>query len=320
MWITSNKVLPVIMLVVIPFSVTIIALLINGIAPIVVSNVAGFPYWFSYIYLISISGLVYAFYPIKFRNIERRGFTNLLIEHTWIKKILYFEVPILIAIISFFSLTSLVYYYDYDNYFSKQLTYFVYTIGDPIGQYNIIICCFEKPPLREVSFSGGNILQITLNGLMINLGFSVTAGIIWMILVSVRKDLGYYLAKTLFQTPSQEKEASKKWEYLVKGTKIYDKFLRNTLNLEINNARKIYSKILSDPNLNKNESMRLISDSFESNDKYEPIKSLSKILNIKNPDTFLVDESIGKKLKDMAIFFATIIPVAVTVIQLLLQR
>lgn len=170
MWITSSKVLPVIMLVVIPISVTIIALLINGIAPIVVSNVAGFPYWFSYIYLISISGLVYAFYPIKFGNIERRGFTNLLIEHTWIKKILYFEVPILIAIISFFSLTSLVYYYDYDNYFSKQLTYIIYTIGDPIGQYNIIICCFEKPPLREVSFSGGNILQITLNGLMINLG------------------------------------------------------------------------------------------------------------------------------------------------------
>jgi hypothetical protein len=320
MWITSSKVLPVIMLVVIPISVTIIALLINGIAPIVVSNVAGFPYWFSYIYLISISGVVYAFYPIKFRNIERRGFTNLLIEHTCIKKILYFEVPILIAIISFFSLTSLVYYYDYDNYFSKQLTYIIYTIGDPIGKYNIIICCFEQPPLREVSFSGGNILQITLNGLMINLGFSVTSGIIWMILVSVRKNLGYYLAKSLFQTPSQEKEATKKWEYLVKGIKIYDKFLRNTLNLEINNTRKIYSKILADPNLNKIESMRLISESFESNDKYEPIKSLSKILNIKNPDTFLVDESIGKRIKDMAIFFATIIPVAITVIQLLLQR
>jgi hypothetical protein len=320
MWITSSKVLPVIMLVVIPISVTIIALLINRIAPIVNVNVAGFPYWFSYIYLISISGLVYAFYPIKFRNIERRGFTNLLIEHTCIKKILYFEVPILIAIISFFSLTSLVYYYDYDNYFTIQLTYFIHTIGDPIGKYNIIICCFEKPPLREVSLSGGNILQITLNGLMINLGFSVTAGIIWMILVSVRKDLGYYIAKSLFQTPSQEKEASKKWEYLVKGIKIYDKFLRNTLNLEINNIRKIYSKILADPNLNKIESMRLISESFESNDKYEPIKSLSKILNIKNPDTFLVDESIGKRIKDMAIFFATIIPVAITVIQLLLQR
>jgi hypothetical protein len=318
MWLTSSKVLPVIMLVVIPISVTIIALLINGIAPIVIVNVAGLPYWFSYIYLISISGVVYAFYPIKFRNIKRRGFTNLLIEHTCIKKILYFEVPILIAIISFFSLNSLFYYYEYHNY-TKQLTYFIHTIGDPIGTYNIIICCFEKPPLRVLSQTGGNILQITLNGLMINLGFSVTAGIILMILVSARKELGYYFAKLLFQTIIPEKEESKKAEYLVKGTKIYDKFLRRTLNLEINNAKKIYSKILSDPNLNKNESMQLISDSFESNDKYEPIKCLSKILNVKDTDTFLVDESIWKRIKDMAIFFATIIPVAITIIQLLLR-
>ncbi|MGB7558614.1 MAG: hypothetical protein WBM37_08875, partial [Nitrososphaeraceae archaeon] len=106
----------------------------------------------------------------------------------------------------------------------------------------------------------------------------------------------------------------------IKATKLYDKYLRRTLNLEINNAKKIYSKILADPNLNKDESMRQISESFESNDKLEPIKSLSKILNIKDTDTFLVDESIGKKIKDMAIFFATIIPVTVTVIQFLLQK
>jgi hypothetical protein len=141
-----------------------------------------------------------------------------------------------------------------------------------------------------------------------------------MILVTVRKELGYYFAKLLFQTTIHEKEESKKAEYLIKATKLYDKYLRRTLNLEINNAKKIYSKILADPNLNKDESMRQISESFESNDKLEPIKSLSKVLNIKDTDTFLVDESIGKKIKDMAIFFATIIPVTVTVIQFLLQK
>ena len=94
--------------------------------------------------------------------------------------------------------------------------------------------------------------------------------------------------------------------------------MRRTLNLEINDAKKVYSKILSDPNLNKDESMRLITESFESDDKLEPIKCLSKILNVKDTDTFLVDESIVKRIKDMAIFFATIIPVVVTVIQLML--
>jgi hypothetical protein len=43
-------------------------------------------------------------------------------------------------------------------------------------------------------------------------------------------------------------------------------------------------------------------------------------MNVKETETFLVDESIGKRMRDMAIFFATIIPVAITVIQLLLQR
>jgi hypothetical protein len=52
----------------------------------------------------------------------------------------------------------------------------------------------------------------------------------------------------------------------------------------------------------------------------EPIKSFSKVLNVGDTETFLVDESIGKRIKDMAIFFATIIPVAVAVIQLLLPK
>jgi hypothetical protein len=90
--------------------------------------------------------------------------------------------------------------------------------------------------------------------------------------------------------------------------------------LKLTMAKRFYSKILSDSNLNKNESIQLISKSFDSRDRLEPIKCLSKIVNVKDTDAFLVDESIGKKLKDMAIFFATIIPVAITVIQLLLQR
>jgi hypothetical protein len=80
---------------------------------------------------------------------------------------------------------------------------------------------------------------------MTNLGFSVTAGIIWMVLVAAKKELEYYLAKSLFQSIAQENDESKKAQYLIKATKTYDKYLRRTLNLEINNVKKIYSKILS---------------------------------------------------------------------------
>jgi len=150
---------------------------------------------------------------------------------------------------------------------------------------------------------------------MTNLGFSVTAGIIWMILVTARKELRYHFAKVLFQSATHEREGSKKAQYFVKAVKAYDKYLRGTLNLEINNTKKIHSKIIADPDSNKNESIRLISESFESNDKVEPIKTLSKLTFEKDDnDTFLVEESIRMRIKDEAIFFATIIPVAIAVI------
>lgn len=112
----------------------------------------------------------------------------------------------------------------------------------------------------SVPVSGIFFAHYFFNGLMINLGLSVTAGIIWMVLVAARKELGYYLAKSLFQTATQEKEESKKAECLIKATKLYDKYLRRTLNLEINDAKRIYSKILSDSNENKNKSIQQISE------------------------------------------------------------
>lgn len=316
MWLTSSKVLPVIVLVVIPFFATILAPVISHFVPYIIYRVAGFTFIFSYVYLISAIGVVYSIYPVKFHNIKRRGFLNLMIEHAYVRKILYFEVPILIATTSLFVLIA------FSGPLYDIITNFFIATGQPLRGLIAIYVTSPSDPITPYSYinTGGGIMGIVLNGLMINLVFSVTAGIIWMILVAVRKELGYHFAKLLFQTITQEPEESKKAQFIIKATKIYDKYLRRTLNLEINNVKKIYSKILSDPKLDKNESMRLISESFESNDKLEPIKCLSKIVNVKETDTFLVDESIGKRIKDMAIFFATIIPVAITVIQLLLQR
>jgi hypothetical protein len=321
MWLTSSKALPVfipvIMLVVIPFSATILAIVLSRFVPLTAFGVGGgFIYFFSFIYLISIICLVYGFYPIKFRNIERRGFSNLLIEHTYIKKILYIEIPILIVATFFISVFQ---FYDFSSPQYQTADTILRSIGKSLdleGYRTHIITLSSSSLMAPGEFLG----HYFFNGLIMNLGISVTAGIIWMVLVAARKEIGYYLAKSLFQTITHELEEPKKAQYLIKATKTYDKYLRRTLNLEINNVKKIYSKILSDSNLNKNESFRLISGSFDGNDKLEPIKCFSKILDVKETDTFLVDESIGKRIKDMAIFFTTIIPVAVTIIQLLLQR
>jgi hypothetical protein len=321
MWLTSPKVLPIIMLVVLPLSATILGITLSTLVPVSLSEVGQFTYVSSYIYLISIGGLFYAIYPVTFRNIKRRGFSNLLIENACVKKILYFEIPILVIVIF---LVTLFLYAEFDSPFVQVVLDFSRTIGKSFSGYNTTAIKTSATSATDDSkpflISSNYIATIIFQGLMTNLGFSVTGGIIWMVLVSARKELGYFFAKTLFQTSTHVKDESKKAEYFIKATKLYDKYLRRTLNLEINDAKRIYSKILSDSNLNENESFQLISNSFDSNNKLEPIRTISKIMNVKETETFLVDESIGKRLKDMAIFFATIIPVAVAVIQLLLPK
>lgn len=115
MWITTSKVLPIIMLVVIPFLASILGIILSDLFPLSPSqigfslltpSVAGFIYLFSIIYLVSISSLVYGFYPIKFRIIEKRGFSNLLTEQAYVKNILYVEIPILIPVPQLLCLSS----------------------------------------------------------------------------------------------------------------------------------------------------------------------------------------------------------------------
>jgi hypothetical protein len=319
LWLTSPRVLPIIMLVVIPVIATALGITLSTFVPFIVSNVGGFPYAFSYVYIISVSSIVYALYPIKFYHLERRGFLNLLGEHTCIKKILYFEIPILITLISIFIILSIA-AQSGSGPISEGINKLFSFVGEPLLSGYSIKLTFPYTSQRGVDIvSGEEVLSVGLNGLTINLTFSVTAGIIWMVLFAARKELTYFCARTLFQNITEEMEVSRKAEYLVKAIKLYDKYLRKTLNLEINNAKNIYSKFLSDPKLNENELIQKISKSFDSNNKLKPIKTLSEIMNIKETETFLVDEPIGKKIKDMAIFFATIIPVAVTIIQLLLQ-
>ena len=229
------------MLVVIPFSATVLALVFSIFVPLVTSQAGGgFNYAFSYIYLISISSLVYAFYPMRFRNIEKRGFSNLLVEQTCIKKILYVEIPVLIFATSVF----LVLGYAMGSPIDAVLVNFFDSMGKPFEEYKMKTqAVTEKSPIE---FSAGFFGAYFFSGLMFNLGFSITAGIVWMVLVAARKELGYYFAKYFVSNSLREKEESKKAQYLIKATKIYDKYLRRTLNLEINNPRKFIRKFLSD--------------------------------------------------------------------------
>lgn len=92
---------------------------------------------------------------------------------------------------------------------------FIAIIGKPFSEYSIMVVGTQG---TLSPFRGESIPVFVSNGLMLNLVISVTAGTIWMILVVARKELGYYFAKTLFQTATHKEEESKKVQYLIKSS------------------------------------------------------------------------------------------------------
>src|SRR5437879_13101873 len=101
-----------------------------------------------------------------------------------------------------------------------------------------------------------------------------------MVLLRAKKDTRYYMAKTCFEAISKMRDQTAKVNYLIAGIKFYDRYLQRTLNVQINDVKKIYSKIISDSSIDKNEAMCSILASFESDeDKLKPVKCISKMLN-----------------------------------------
>lgn len=76
-----------------------------------------------------------------------------------------------------------------------------------------------------------------------------------------------------------------------------------------------------DSSINRDKAIESLSTAFENdNDKLKPVKRLSKTANIQETKNFLVEQSMLDRITDLGIFFATIIPVAIALIQLLLPK
>jgi hypothetical protein len=81
------------------------------------------------------------------------------------------------------------------------------------------------------------------------------------------------------------------------------------------------SKILSDSRVDKDMAIHSISSNFENNEKLGPVSSIATILNIQEPQKFLVKEHMGQKVKNVAPYvIASMVPAIVSVIQLLLPQ
>jgi hypothetical protein len=225
--------------------------------------------------------LIYPPYPAPF-SIEKyfikRGFESAVSEFELVRKILYVTIPLLI----FFTVIDLL----------KPL--FEHFISDEI-----------------VSMLTENIVFYSARGFLF---LTVLAGLLKMVFALSRKRFRLYFAKGCLSIAKSSNDEVDKMEYLIKGLESYNSYLKRHIKLEVNEIKKIYSKITTLPAKEKIDTVNRIIQSFESGDTLEPVRYLSTLHDNKS-ELFLAEEPLEKKIKLQVTYAAGIIPVILTVIQ-----
>ncbi|MDW0259909.1 MAG: hypothetical protein QN648_03695 [Nitrososphaeraceae archaeon] len=224
---------------------------------------------------------IYPPYPAPF-SIEKyfikRGFESSVSEFELVRKILYVGVPLLI----FFTVIDLL----------KPL--------------------FEQFVSEEiVSMLTENIVFYSARGFLF---LTVLAAMLKAVFALSRKRFRLYFAKGCLSIAKNSGDEVETMEYLIKGLDSYNSYLKRHIKLEINEIKKIYSKITTLPAKEKMDTVSRIIQSFESGDTLEPVRYLSTLHDNKT-ELFLAEEPLEKKIKLQVTYAAGIIPIILTVIQ-----
>jgi hypothetical protein len=145
----------------------------------------------------------------------------------------------------------------------------------------------------------------------------VGSALLKIIMLNSRKEFRFYFAKTSFRVISKEEDNVEKMRYVIRGLNSYNKYLRRNLGLQISDIKRIYSKIISDPTLDKFTSIDKLSMAFEDNDKLKAVTCLSELLGVKDSDQFLTKEPIGKKLEGFVALLGTMVSTFAAIIGVL---
>jgi hypothetical protein len=198
-----------------------------------------------------------------------------------------------------------------------------------IGMSNYLI---EFEILKRLILAGLPLLIFTLTLSLLNVERSILFPLFYLITVIIssvllrmfsnlaKKDYRFYYAKACFGIVSTKVEKSDKINCIILALNSYNKYLKRNIKLQISNIKDIYSKILIDPAVEKNETIISISKAFESNDKFEPLRNLLNSLDTQNVERFLTEESIWDKTKEIGTFLVAVIPVLISIIEVWLNH
>ena len=225
--------------------------------------------------------LIYPPYPAPFsieKYFVKRGFESAVSEFELVRKILYVAIPLLIFFTVIEFLKPLI-----EQFVSEE-----------------VVAMFTE---NIVFYSARGFLFLT-----------VLAGLLKAVFALSRKRFRLYFAKGCLSIAKNSNDEVEKMEYVIKALNSYNSFLKRHIKLEINEIKKIYSKITTLPSKEKSDTVNRIIKSFESGDTLEPVRYLSSLHDNKT-ESFLTEEPLEQKIKLQVTYAAGIIPVILTVIQ-----
>jgi hypothetical protein len=134
----------------------------------------------------------------------------------------------------------------------------------------------------------------------------LASALLRIILLNRSKYFNFYLARLSFRAMSTVEDKAERVKYLIDGLSFYNKYIRRTFRVEINNRKITYSIISTDATVDRNRWVKELSQAFEDNDKLKPIRCLIGLFDFKDPEHFLVKESVGKKLEEKIIILGSL--------------
>lgn len=235
-----------------------------------------------------IISLVYAFYALKYcadDYFKKKGSKHAISEYELVKKILYIEIPLFVA------LTSIVF------------------AGSFVGLLPIVSSA--NNPIEQLTFYIAKSLQYALQ-------YSVTAGALWMLFHIIRKEFRYYLAKAFIKNMPDRADNVERLKWLKMALNSYNKYLLRNLKLQIDTS-KLYPRLVIESNIKINDCALVISESFDVKDKLTPARWLSQTVKHLNAEELFLKPSFGARIITWGTLMATILPVVISVISVIFQ-
>jgi hypothetical protein len=242
---------------------------------------------------------IYIPYPLTYyteRFFKKRGHRDSVMEYDTIKKILYFSIPLPVA----FVIITLFFQYQYQYSVDPAYDYYHSQSLEPL----IVFADLSNESRGLVPILNTTVLIIIISGL--------TRLLIYL----ARRDFRYMYAKSCFLITANESiDEMQKMKYLLKGLNSYNIYLRRHLHMRTD-VNKILLKIGFTAEGKKESILKSLHNCFEE-DRLGPLKYISSLLDIPPTEELLAKEKLGERLKEWITLVAIIIPILISINQLL---